>query len=300
MKAPVGVVPGLVSTPDSDRKQRKRVLGARRVDGEDEGFGDADVVEALGSDRKQKFRVSSAGRTHAEATLHRSGDTPGAERKLRSRPSGVECGEEDERQEKAISSSQKGKPKRPSLASAASPEVPARPAGTSQTKALEPEELPELLRAAERGDVNAIGVAIANGADLASASLGGYDALHLAAASGHAEAMKALLAASAEPDKASKFGQTPLHVAVIGSAPVACVELLLESRADVHVRDGTCASPGFSALELGLRCGTSKATLEVLKRAVEQRPAPRTRGPKTLPKDGDSMWALLLRQVQMP
>lgn len=173
-----------------------------------------------------------------------------------------------------------------------------------------PEQLSPLLAAAEGGDAAAVSAALAaegSGA-VGTVSRGGYTALHLAAAGSHADVVSALLEARAEPGRATKFGQTALHHAVLGSAPTRCVEELLRGRANVCTRDGTGTTRGLSALELALRGGSSGAVVELLQAAAKDvkedgLPAANAAASKKLPAlpegdDVDSVWELLSRRVK--
>lgn len=161
---------------------------------------------------------------------------------------------------------------------------------------MKPEELPPLLAAAGRGAVAAVKEALAAGAAVDTTSRGGYTALHLAAGGDHEAAARALLEASASPDATNAFGQTPLHLAALG-AP-RCVALLLEFGADIHRADESGVAGGLVALEIAIRCGAPSAVVQLLKRAAEERPAPKAKLPWKLPKDADAAWAQILKPAK--
>ncbi|CAE8598300.1 unnamed protein product [Polarella glacialis] len=164
----------------------------------------------------------------------------------------------------------------------------------------EPEELPELLAAAQKGDVAALEAALKSGAEVNETSRGGYTALHFAAGCGHADIVSKLIAAGAKVGQLNRFGQAALHLAVLGSgAATSCVELLLEGGADLHGRDGGSArAPGRTALELAQQCGAGKAVVEIMQKATRAAP-PEKVAKKTneLPfcSTAEEVWTLLLR-----
>jgi ankyrin repeat protein len=69
-----------------------------------------------------------------------------------------------------------------------------------------------------------------------SADEDGRTPLHWAADLGHAAAVRALLAAGADPDVQDAEGMTPLHCAAVCEHRVVC-ELLLAAGADAHLQD---------------------------------------------------------------
>lgn len=71
-----------------------------------------------------------------------------------------------------------------------------------------------LIEAAGRGDISGIENMLAARVDVSFQSRRGWSALHTASGAGHLEAVRALLAASADPNAIKEFDHTPLHQAV--------------------------------------------------------------------------------------
>jgi len=91
------------------------------------------------------------------------------------------------------------------------------------------DELPPLLRAAREGDAASLAAQLAAGADVAQrAPWFGSSALHLAAFGGHAECVRALLAAGAEKDDKNEAGKRPFDYAR-EAGHAALVELLMQA-----------------------------------------------------------------------
>eukprot|EP00887_Chlorella_sp_A99_P001694 scaffold8.g1694.t1 len=125
-----------------------------------------------------------------------------------------------------------------------------------------------LHRAAARGDVDGMRLALASAPGVATAvDVAGRRALHVAAAHGHAAAV-ALLLAAGEPGSETtrcKSGFQPVHYASHGGH-VAALEALLEAA------PGTAAAPtrgGSTPLHLAAAAGRGEAAALLLARAPE-------------------------------
>jgi len=107
------------------------------------------------------------------------------------------------------------------------------------------------VQAAQDGDERAISLLLSSGLSVDTVHESGATALYLAAQNGHAEIVKALLAAKANPNKTvgeDRF--TPLVMAAyMGHAPV--VRLLLNAGADVGHRIATGETAAMAASEQG-------------------------------------------------
>jgi len=170
-------------------------------------------------------------------------------------------------------------------------------------KAIEAEELPELLAAAERGDAAAVAAALTAGGDVNATSRGGYSALNLAALGGHADAIVALLEAKAPATARTAFGQSALQQAARAPLGARCVELLLEAKAELHGADscsGGNVAPGLTAHQAAIRGGALAAALDVLSKAYKESPAPKVKAARALPGDVDAIWALLHQRSSAP
>ena len=109
----------------------------------------------------------------------------------------------------------------------------------------------DLLTAAKRGDHEAIGALIAQGADVDAAQPDGTTALHWAAHRGDLESVRALLDAGADVAAASRYGIVPLWLAAEdGHASV--VVALLEAGADPNTTRG---ESGETVLMIAARGG---------------------------------------------
>jgi len=86
-----------------------------------------------------------------------------------------------------------------------------------------------LIEAAGKGDVSGIQNLLAARVDVSFQSRRGWSALHTASGAGHLEAVRALLAASADPNVTKEFDHTPLHQAV-GHNDI--VQILLRANAN--------------------------------------------------------------------
>jgi len=162
------------------------------------------------------------------------------------------------------------------------------------------DDLPELLVASAAGDLNAVQAAIADGADLSACSRGGYTAVHLAAAHGRQDIVGELLQARADPDSRTLFGQVPIHLAMLsgGSGDVQqnVVQRLINARADPSARDSVshCAA-GWSAAELGRRCGARASLLEAVERAADEEATSFPEDQSQTKVAHRTVWANLLR-----
>ena len=100
-----------------------------------------------------------------------------------------------------------------------------------------------IFDAAGKGDVGEIRRLLAAGPALVNATTPiGRTPLHLAAAAGHTEAVKALLALGANPAARGARGATPLHEAA-GKGHLAVVQALLDGGADSQSRDARGCTP---------------------------------------------------------
>ena len=100
---------------------------------------------------------------------------------------------------------------------------------------------PPLARAAGNGDLAEVRRLLAAGAEVGEAGAGpesyggrGWAALHWAAFEGHAEVLRALLAAQADVDSADTQGSTPLLVAA-AAAQLETVKAILGLGANQNV-----------------------------------------------------------------
>ena len=107
--------------------------------------------------------------------------------------------------------------------------------GVEDNRPKPPPGATPLMRAALRGDLEAIDEELANGADVNEQDPHGYTALAHAAAAGRVPAIKYLLQRGANIDLAEQFGATPLMQAIAAGQTEAAV-LLIERGANVNVR----------------------------------------------------------------
>lgn len=107
---------------------------------------------------------------------------------------------------------------------------------------LSPEELQSLLGLAAKGEVEALGKALEEGADVTMKDEDSRTALHWAAESGHATCVGALLAAGAEVDAVDGDGQTPLLTSCL-CEHLEVIELLLNAGAAREHADGDGDTP---------------------------------------------------------
>lgn len=111
---------------------------------------------------------------------------------------------------------------------------------------------PTIFEAAALGDLGALGAWLQADPVLAHAySFDGWTALHLAAQYGHVEVVRALLAASADPDAGSRgdSGNTPLGVACDFQGNEEIAAVLLGAGADVNARMQYGVTPLHRAAE---------------------------------------------------
>lgn len=114
----------------------------------------------------------------------------------------------------------------------------------AEIEAREPQRLrTATMLAAERGDINSLTLLIALGADLEARSDEGWMALHHAAASDRARAIRLLIAGAADPDgRETLQGMTPLMIASL-LANTDAIAALLDGGAsiDATAEDGAVA-----------------------------------------------------------
>lgn len=96
---------------------------------------------------------------------------------------------------------------------------------------------PELISAAENGDMNTINRIIQEGGDLDILDTGQdkYTAIHFAAWDGQNEVLKALIDAGANPDILGTDSRTPIHLAAANGRAEA-VKLLIDAGVDINRR----------------------------------------------------------------
>ena len=122
-----------------------------------------------------------------------------------------------------------------------------------------------LLAAAKRGDHEAVGAFIAQGADVDEAQPDGTTALHWAAHRGDVESVRVLLDAGADVAATSRYGIAPLWLAAEdGHASV--VAALLEAGADP---DTTRGESGETVLMIAARGGHSGVLRELISHGAE-------------------------------
>ncbi|XP_030843500.1 E3 ubiquitin-protein ligase MIB2 [Strongylocentrotus purpuratus] len=91
----------------------------------------------------------------------------------------------------------------------------------------------QLIKAAERGNVERVVEILSTSPEKANAKIGGKTALHKAAAQGHLEVVQALLESGAEIDITDDDENTPLHYSVEGDEP-AITKYLIGKGADIN------------------------------------------------------------------
>ena len=91
--------------------------------------------------------------------------------------------------------------------------------------------------AARNGDVETVAVLVAAGADPAVVTrIGSHTPLHVASKAGRGGVIKALLAAGSDPNAMTTTGVTPLHLSA-ASGDIEAVRALLPYQADINVRE---------------------------------------------------------------
>ncbi len=105
---------------------------------------------------------------------------------------------------------------------------------------------------ADNGNIEAVKQHLAAGTDVnvKDADMGGWTPLHYAAAQGHKEIAKLLIAEGANLNATDYIGTRPLHMAAYMKSDVA--ELLIANGADVNAKDNVGETPLDSAI-LGKR-----------------------------------------------
>ncbi len=101
---------------------------------------------------------------------------------------------------------------------------------------------PDVFRAAQVGDVDAVWERLGAGADPNAVNAEGMTALHIAAWWQQTEAVRALLAAGADVHVRDPRGRTPLHYAALGGEKHT-LALLLAAGADVNLADAQGETP---------------------------------------------------------
>lgn len=137
------------------------------------------------------------------------------------------------------------------------------------------------MQAAQDGDARGITLLLASGLPVDSVYEAGATALYMAAQTGHADIVKILLAARANPNKTvTEDSFSPLWVAArMGHAPV--VRLLLNAGASVDQRTAQGDTPAMIAAEEGHRDIVdllAKAGARIVKSAETTTGASRRRG----------------------
>ena len=124
---------------------------------------------------------------------------------------------------------------------------------------------PALVAAAKRGDHEAIGALIAQGADADAAQPDGTTALHWAAHRGDLESVQALVDAGADVAATSRYGIAPLWLAA-GDGHASVVAALLEAGADP---DTTRGESGETVLMIAARGGHADVLRQLLAHGAE-------------------------------
>ena len=151
-----------------------------------------------------------------------------------------------------------------------------------------PVPVPQLVRAAERGDRAAAEAMLRAGANAREADADGTTALHWAAHSGDIELTKALLKAGADPRAVNQYGATPMSSAAeVGSTGV--LEALLKAGADVESPN----AEGQTALMAVARTGKVEAARLLLKHHANPNATEQWGGQTAL------MWAAAQSQPEM-
>jgi len=132
-----------------------------------------------------------------------------------------------------------------------------------------------LMLAAAFGHVESVRMLIAGGADVRAAGSGGVTALHLAA--DNATKTRLLLDAGADLTVASQLGRTPLIVAASVNSGAEVVRLLLARGADVNAADNN----GVTALIAAANVDNREAADLLLSRGADPHAQARTGQPST-------------------
>lgn len=128
------------------------------------------------------------------------------------------------------------------------------------------DELPPLIGAALRGEIDSIPSLIAHGANVHARCADGQSAMHIAAAGGFANIVCALCDASADVNSADDGGWTPLHVAANGRHSSDIVGVLL--RRGAHA-DAVTLTDSFTALHIAAAAGHASSVALLLRAGAE-------------------------------
>ena len=164
-------------------------------------------------------------------------------------------------------------------------------AGTAQPPAIvdaTPGAVPQLVRAAERGDRAAAEALLRAGANAREADADGTTALHWAAHFGDADLTRLLIRAGADARASNEYTATPMSVAAEVGA-TAVLELLLKAGADVESPN----AEGQTALMAVARTGKIDAARVLLKHRANPNAIENWGGQTAL------MWAVAQSQPEM-
>lgn len=131
--------------------------------------------------------------------------------------------------------------------SSCSPPTPAQKAFKKLKETHQAFTTEDFLKAAQRGDVDAVHLFIQAGIDYNSQDAAGRTALMAAAEAGRGEVVKALLDENAKTDLVDKEGSTALFIATAADQ-AEVVRQLIESNADVTLRNHNNWSPLMRAV----------------------------------------------------
>ena len=122
-----------------------------------------------------------------------------------------------------------------------------------------------LRRAIERADIQAVNVAIEHGADIEEADMHGDPGLPLRTAcfKGHASIVETLIKHGANINQTDRWGNTPLHLAIINQNHEA-IHSLLKNGSNPNIRNNY----GLSALD---KASTSPSILDFMKQYSESK-----------------------------
>ncbi|MYH39602.1 MAG: hypothetical protein F4154_01200 [Candidatus Dadabacteria bacterium] len=112
---------------------------------------------------------------------------------------------------------------------------------------------------AREGNMEAVKLFIAAGADVNARDGSGGTPLHYTWRQGKTEAVKVLIAAGADINARDEAGQTPLYVAV-GFQSFEAIKTLIAAGADVNAKD----KYGYTPLDTGLRQGITADIVKIL------------------------------------